>query len=261
VKAHGEHDTGLARYGFLHDVEGRARRGKRIVALLRACFRSDLGAMRTLDVGCSAGLIANEIAREVGLTIGIDPDVEAVMHAQAYLARPGTIMFACASGESLPFADAQFDLVLCNHVYEHADDALALMAEVARVLAPGGACWFAGGHTWQLIEPHYRLPLLALMPRALASWCVRARGLGDAYSIKFLAPWRVPALFGAFADARLVSVDALRDPVRFDLAVGPLRFALVRSIVRRLARPLAWFAPTQFWILRKDSPADGPTAP
>jgi len=41
--------------------------------------------------------------------------------------------------EALPFADNRFDVVLCNHVFEHVADDRQAMAEVYRVLAPG--CW------------------------------------------------------------------------------------------------------------------------
>jgi len=39
---------------------------------------------------------------------------------------------------ALPFEDACFDAVLCSHVLEHVDDDRAAMAELARVLRPGG---------------------------------------------------------------------------------------------------------------------------
>lgn len=39
---------------------------------------------------------------------------------------------------ALPFEDASFDLVLCSHVLEHVPDDRAAMAEMARVLVPGG---------------------------------------------------------------------------------------------------------------------------
>ena len=40
--------------------------------------------------------------------------------------------------EALPFADAAFDVFLCSHVLEHVDDDRAALAELRRVLRPGG---------------------------------------------------------------------------------------------------------------------------
>ncbi|MCC7393463.1 MAG: class I SAM-dependent methyltransferase [Sphingomonadaceae bacterium] len=40
--------------------------------------------------------------------------------------------------EHMPFADAQFDSLICNAVIEHVADSRAVMAELARVLRPGG---------------------------------------------------------------------------------------------------------------------------
>ncbi|MEP6657255.1 MAG: class I SAM-dependent methyltransferase [Betaproteobacteria bacterium] len=225
-------------------------RGRRIVALLRAFFADDLSGMRVLDIGCSAGLITREIAQHSKWTLGIDVDIDAIAYAFAHHAS-SRLSFAIASGDALPVPDAAFDIVVCNHVYEHVRDALALMADIARVLRPGGACWFAAGHTWQFIEPHYRLPLLSLMPSRMASAILRASGRGEDYTIRFLPPRRVPELFAPFADARLVSIDALRDPSRYGIAIGALRFAPMRWMVRAVAGPLAWLVPTQLWILRK----------
>ena len=42
-------------------------------------------------------------------------------------------------GGTMPFADASFDHVMCSEVLEHVPDSAAFMAEVARVLRPGGS--------------------------------------------------------------------------------------------------------------------------
>jgi hypothetical protein len=126
-----------------------------------------------------------------------------------------------------------------------------MMREISRVLRPGGVCWFAGGHTLQLIEPHYRLPLLSLMPCRVASWIVRATRRGDGYAIRFLPPWRLRELFAPFADAQMVSVDVFRDPYRYALAHGILRHKIAQAVVRTGAPLIARMAPTHWWLLRK----------
>jgi SAM-dependent methyltransferase len=47
-----------------------------------------------------------------------------------------------AEGESLPFPDAVFDVVLCDNVVDHALDPAGIASELARVLVPGGLLYF-----------------------------------------------------------------------------------------------------------------------
>jgi SAM-dependent methyltransferase len=47
-----------------------------------------------------------------------------------------------AAGESLPFPSGAFDVVLCDNVIDHAERPAAIVAELARVLAPGGLLYF-----------------------------------------------------------------------------------------------------------------------
>lgn len=248
-------------FGFGDDPAGRARRGRRIVALLSRFHRADLSAMSVLDVGCSAGLITAEVSRHVASAVGIDPEFAAVRRAQSAAAVRGNLVFVCGRGEALPFADGSFDIVVCNHVYEHAADPWAMMREIARVLRADGACFFAGGHTLQLIEPHYRLPLLSLMPRPLASAIVRATGSGGGYEIRFLPPWRLRELFAGFGRIRPLTAEVLREPARYGLSDGVMRHRAVRAVARVLAPLGAIAAPTQLWLLTRPHPPRPGRAP
>lgn len=239
--------SAVERYGFLHDAEGRRTRGRRIAQAFVDFGRVDLANADVLDIGCSAGLITEEIASSARMVVGIDVDVESLACAVRQSGRP---RFVAASGEQLPFGDGRFHAVVCNHVYEHVRDAAQLMREIHRVLRPGGACYFAGGHTLQLIEPHYRLPLLSWLPRPVASAWLRLLGRGDAYTERFVAPWNLAALLAPFTDVRFISTDLLREPERF----GFRSFARWPAGVRRalLARGvLPRFAPTWIYMLRK----------
>jgi len=238
-------------YGFLDDPAGRAVRGSRIVTLLREFHRTDLDTLCMLDVGCSAGLMTREVARQMSFAVGVDPDPSAIRYATDRLSKSGQLSFACCAGEALPFADETFDIVLCNHVYEHAQDPHAMMREIARVLRHGGVCWFAAGHAFQLIEPHYRLPLLSLLPRPIASWIVRVARRGDEYDIRFLPPWRMQELFAPFQHSVCLTSEILRAPDRYGLQQSVLQNTAIRAAVRVAAPLLAWVAPTQHWLLTR----------
>ncbi len=243
--------SGLGRYGGLDDPGGRVARGRRIALAFGAIGNLDLGVSRVLDIGCSAGLIAIELATHAGSVIGIDVDGEAVRYAANATESEASPRFLVASGMALPFRDASYDAVVCNHVYEHTSDPYQLMAEIRRVLRPGGLCYFAAGHTLQLVEPHHRLPLLSWMPRRAADAWVRTLGRGRCYEEKFLPPWRLHQLFEGFSSTRFISPLMLREPGRFGLAKLAAMPAVVRAILAISSDLAARLAPTWIWLLRR----------
>jgi SAM-dependent methyltransferase len=98
------------------------------------------GARRVLDVGCGDGQVSR-VAAVAGaeLVVGIDPTWNCVSVAQ----RRGSAQFAQAGAGALPFADGTFDAVVACLVFEHVTEVDAAIAEVGRVLAPGGRfCFF-----------------------------------------------------------------------------------------------------------------------
>jgi ubiquinone/menaquinone biosynthesis C-methylase UbiE len=90
---------------------------------------------RTLDLGCGTGrnlpLLPNGTA-----AVGIDPHVPSL--ARAARRAPG-IPLVCARAEALPFRDGCFETVVSGLVFCSVRDPAAALAEVRRVLAPGGA--------------------------------------------------------------------------------------------------------------------------
>jgi len=95
------------------------------------------GCRRVLDLGCGEGQISRALRRAPGARtlVGIDPSWRQVANGAA---AGGRIAFAQGAGEHLPFGEDVFDGICCCLAIEHAADGDALLAEVARVLAPGG---------------------------------------------------------------------------------------------------------------------------
>jgi SAM-dependent methyltransferase len=232
----------------LQDRAGRLRRAARIARVLEELGGVDLAAARLLDVGASHGLITLALAERTASAVGVDVDREGILAAAN---ESGRASFAIASGMELPFAAESFDAVICNHIYEHVPDAPRMMAEIARVLRPGGTCYFAGGHRLQVIEPHHRLPFLSWLPRPLADAWMRAAGKGQRYEENFLPPWRLPELFSAFSMARNVTPEVLRQCARFDIGPAWLERLFTWILPAWLAGSVAWCLPTHLWLLRK----------
>jgi len=102
------------------------------------------GARRVLDVGCGEGQVARLALRGgAELAVGVDPTWAQVAVATE---RGGGPRYARAGAGELPFADASFDAVVACLVFEHIRDVDDAIAEVARVLAPGGRFLFFLNH-------------------------------------------------------------------------------------------------------------------
>jgi SAM-dependent methyltransferase len=90
---------------------------------------------RALDVACGTGRYARHLAERGHWVIGVDTSAE--MLAVAREAAP-TGDFRLGALEALPVEDASIDVVVCALALTHTPDLHPVMAELARVLRPGG---------------------------------------------------------------------------------------------------------------------------
>lgn len=96
---------------------------------------------RILDIGSGPGLLAEDLARLVGVggrVVGLDMAPAMVTMARTRLA--AMPQAECVAGEAckLEFADGSFDAAVSTQVYEYVPDMPKALAELFRVLKPGG---------------------------------------------------------------------------------------------------------------------------
>jgi SAM-dependent methyltransferase len=96
-----------------------------------------------LDVGCGDGQIARALSAQGSEVLGIDPTQ---LHIDIARERAGGPMYEVGSATRLPVADNSQDAVVACLVFEHIDEVDAAIAEVARVLKPGGQFSFFLNH-------------------------------------------------------------------------------------------------------------------
>lgn len=159
------------------NVKIREQKGRKILSVLEDYFGNRLDARSLLDIGCSSGIISNVLSHRLAVVAGIDIDAPAITYAKNNYSHD-KMQFSIQDASSLAFPDQSFDVVVCSHIYEHVPDPTKLMSEIYRVLRPEGVCYFAAENRLRVMEPHYRLPLLSIIPRAVAHLYLRMLGRG-----------------------------------------------------------------------------------
>src|SRR5271169_3975181 len=93
-----------------------------------------------IDLACGPGTYTRPLAARVRQAIGADLTPAMVEKARAEAARDGitNIEFVCADIYALPFADGVAGIVSCGYAFHHMTDPARAVAEMARVLRPGG---------------------------------------------------------------------------------------------------------------------------
>lgn len=103
--------------------------------------------MRVLDIGCGQGRHAFEALRRGAQVVAADLDTDALRNVRSMALAMGNAGEVPAGGElrtrrvdvlKMPFRTGEFDVVIASEIMEHIPDDAGAMAEVARVLKPGG---------------------------------------------------------------------------------------------------------------------------
>ena len=118
--------------------------GARDMVRRRELVREALGAQageRILDVGCGPGFFMAEILEEVGpegRVTGVDTSAPMLALASARIGSRDNAELVEAPATELPFDDGVFDAALSVQVLEYVDDVGRVLAELHRVVRPGG---------------------------------------------------------------------------------------------------------------------------
>lgn len=247
-----QHGFSERHHEIMYNADRRGEKAKKVLAVLTdylAGTGKSPADLSLLDIGCSTGFMTRSYGKVFASVVGIDIDQDAVGYAKKNNGSDN-VSFSVGDSMALEYENESFDCVTCTHIYEHVPDAGRLMAEVYRVLRPGGCCYFAAGNRFTLIEPHYRLPLLSAVPKIVGNIYVRSAGRADHYYENLLSLWGLKKLVQDF-EMLDYTPRIIADPARYH-ATNLIRPG---SIKHRMGLPILriayWLCPTYIWILSR----------
>ena len=204
---------------------------------------------KVLDVGCGTGVVAITAARRGAVVSGLDLTPALLEHARGNekIAGCGPIEWTEGDAERLPYPDESFDLVLRQFGHMFAPRPELALAEMRRVLKPGGRIAFATwppehfvGRFFALVgRPSPPPPEGAVPPPLWGLVPVVTERLSNGFYPPFFerGVMRVPALSLAHLwDYMSASIGPLQKVVE-RLANEPEKLAAVRNEMIELAEP------------------------
>ncbi len=140
---------------------------ERRFGLIRRWVR--VAGARVLVDGAGVGMYSHHLEQAGAWVVSVDIDFPSMVQARGRTAHP-----LVAAGEQLPFPAGTFDTVLSHEVLEHMQDDAAALAEMARVLKPGGRAvifvpnrlyfFETHGHYWKGQYHFGNTPLINYLP-------------------------------------------------------------------------------------------------
>jgi ubiquinone/menaquinone biosynthesis C-methylase UbiE len=207
-----------------------ARKGQFILErrarLVRPLFPP--GGGHLVDFGCGNGAQTLHFVSDFDRLTGVDVDeifLEDFRREIATRDLTGRVEALAADGGLVPLPDGTADVVTCFTVLEHVPDEAAALAEMKRILRPGGRLIISVPNRWWLFETHgadlplfpwNRVPLVSWWPKKLHDRWARARIYRRREIVKLLVQsgFSIDASFRMTAPMDMIPWEPLRKMAR-----------------------------------------------
>ena len=238
--------------------------------------RIDLTSAKVLEIGCGTGDFSLELAKAGASVVALDMSQQRI---DALRKRTVEIRLkldlVVGDAQKTSFENETFDLILCRNVIEHVCNPPRLVEEMGRILKPGGAIQLTAPNRYSISQlfrdEHYRLPLVAILPRKLAGFVVcRIFNLEDEYSVSVIPSYDLLKtwikIYGLISKMDLPNPELIARKWTFPEEINNrfvrriVKTALLlhaNHIISRIAASeefLGWFAPRwSLWLTKPDA--------
>jgi 2-polyprenyl-6-hydroxyphenyl methylase/3-demethylubiquinone-9 3-methyltransferase len=176
----------------------------------------DWRGLSALDLGCGGGFMTEPLAGRGAKVTGVDPSEPAIAAAREHAKAGGlNIDYRVGTAEAIPLPDSSVDCVVIVDVLEHVADPAVVIAEINRVLKPGGLL---------LYDTLNRTRLAAFAFIFLGEDVLRIGPQGTHDPAKFITPAELLGMLrdGGFKTAPVVGLGPTGLNRRFDVTFGRL---------------------------------------
>lgn len=233
------------------DEKFHQKKAEKIILILVEELNEKTKEAKCLDIGCSSGIITNYLADYFQKVIGVDIDEKALMFARKKYHK-NNLEFKNLDVLKKPLPNESFDVIICNQIYEHVDNANLLINNIYHMLKPGGICFFgAANKIAALFECHYQgLPFVAWMPKKIADLMVKVFRGKESYDVKFLSYFTLRKLVKDFI-LKDYTFEIIKNPGKYkaeDVIKNKSFFTKIPLFILKFFTPLI---PSYVWILKK----------
>lgn len=229
----------------------RAGQQRRLALILEAAGERLAG--RCLENGCGVGMYIDRLAPQVRRITGLEYDFARARQAQDVARSHPNAAVLNAAGEDLPFPDQTFSLILSHEVLEHVADDRQTVAEMVRVLRPGGRMVIfvpSRGYPFETHGVYWRgryhfgnIPLVNYLPRG---WRDRL-----APHVRIYQGRDLERLFAGMP-VRIITRTVIFGAYDNIIARRPALGRVLRAGLQTLERtPLRGLGLSHFWVVEK----------
>ncbi|MEM7028178.1 MAG: class I SAM-dependent methyltransferase [Chloroflexota bacterium] len=226
----------------------RAGQDRRLDQIYRAAGQTLHETSRALVNGCGVGMYNRALLEITPTVYGLDVEFDRVQQAAQYGKK-----VIIAKGETLPYPDDYFDLVLSNEVIEHVEDDARYAVDLVRVLKPGGrGIIFCPNRLWPFeVHGHYwkgqyhfgNTPLINYLPDV---WRDKL-----APHVRIYTTGKLQRLFEE-TPTRIISPTQVYPPLDNVIYRAPALGKIVRSVLFQLEKtPLRVFGISHLMVVEK----------